>query len=114
MAKDFMQQRLRNEPFWGHIELMGMIVKTLYEIKDFDFDDIVFWDLPYLMDKYRNISFKYQGEVFHIETDENQGETAVKFEDTWYKTKQDFFEKARIDEKLLTAIYEDLYKFEVA
>ena len=113
-AKEFMQQRLKNEAFWGHIELMGMIVNALYEVRDFDYDDIVFYDLFYLIDKYKSITFKYQGDVYEIETDNSQGDVAIKFGNNWYKTKQDFFEKARIGEKLLTAIYEDLYKFEVA
>ncbi|RKM56822.1 sel1 repeat family protein [Butyrivibrio sp. CB08] len=113
-GKEFMQERLRVEPFWGHIELMGLIVNTLYGVRNFDYDDIVFWDLFYLVDRHKDISFKYQGNIYKIETDNSQAEVAIKFGDVWYKSKQDFFEKARIDEKLLTAIYEDLYKFEVA
>ena len=113
-AKNFMGQRLKYEPFWGHIELMGNIVGALYKVQNFDYDDITFYDLFYLMDRYKSISFKYQGEIYSIETDDSMEQTAIKFGDTWFKTKQDFFEKARIDEKLLTAIYDDLYKFEVA
>lgn len=113
-AKCFMQQRLKYEPFWGHIELMGMIVNRLYGISDFDYDDVTLYDLFYLIDKHKSISFKYQGEKYSIEVDKSQGELAIKFGDTWYKSKQDFFEKARIEEKPLTSLYEDLYKFEVA
>ena len=113
-AKNFMGQRLKYEPFWGHIELMGNIVGALYKVQNFDYDDITFYDLFYLMDRYKSISFKYQGEIYSIETDDSMEQTAIKFGDTWFKNKQDFFEKARIDEKLLTAIYDDLYKFEVA
>ena len=113
-AKDFMGQRLKYEPFWGHMELMGNIVDALYKVRDFDYDDITFYDLFYLMDRYKNISFKYQGEIYSVETDDSLEQPAIKFGDKWYKTKQDFFEKARIEEKLLTAIYDDLYKFEVA
>ncbi len=114
LAKDFMQQRLKHEPFWGHIELMGDIIETLYKVKDFDYDDVTFYDLFYLMDRHKNITFKYQGEIYSIETEDSLEQTAIRFGDIWYKSKQDFFEKARINEKLLTAIYDDLYKFEVA
>lgn len=113
-AKCFMQQRLKYEPFWGHIELMGMIVNRLYGIRDFDYDDVTLYDLFYLIDKHKSISFKHQGEKYSIEVDKSQGELVIKFGDTWYKSKQDFFEKARIEEKPLTSLYEDLYKFEVA
>ena len=38
----------------------------------------------------------------------------IRFDGDWYRTIDDFFEKAQIGEELLTSLYEELYDFEVA
>ena len=38
----------------------------------------------------------------------------IRFDGDWYRTIDDFFEKAQIGEELLTSFYEELYDFEVA
>lgn len=38
----------------------------------------------------------------------------IRFDGYWYRTTDDFFEKAQIGEELLTSLYEELYDFEVA
>ena len=37
----------------------------------------------------------------------------IRFDGDWYRTIDDFFEKAQIGEELLTSLYEELYDFEV-
>ena len=37
----------------------------------------------------------------------------IRFDGDWYRTTDDFFEKAQIGEELLTSLYEELYDFEV-
>jgi hypothetical protein len=37
----------------------------------------------------------------------------IRFDGDWYRTIDNFFEKAQIGEELLTSLYEELYDFEV-
>ena len=37
----------------------------------------------------------------------------IRFDGDWYRTIDDFFEKAQIGEELLTSLYEELYDLEV-
>ena len=38
---------------------------------------------------------------------------SVRFDNHWYRTIDDFFRKAELDEEHLTTLYEELYDFEV-
>jgi len=66
-----------------------------------------------LLSKPNKLSFRYENKTYHIESVEEDGECAVRFEDTWYRTRDDFFKKAVIKNELLTSIYSELYLFEV-
>ena len=44
---------------------------------------------------------------------EEDGELIIRFNDKWYKTREDFFAKACIDDLPLTHVYDALYGFEV-
>ena len=47
-AKAFLAERLSYDAFWGHIEVMGRIVRLLYELTPFDEDEADFYDLFHL------------------------------------------------------------------
>ena len=44
---------------------------------------------------------------------EEDGELIIRFNDKWYKTREDFFAKACIGDLPLTHVYNALYGFEV-
>lgn len=39
-----MAERLSKDPFWGHIEVMGRIIRFLYKLTDFDEERADFYD----------------------------------------------------------------------
>ena len=50
-AKSFMAERLSHEAFWGHINVMGRIVRFLYSLLSFEKNRSDFYDLFYLTEK---------------------------------------------------------------
>lgn len=66
-AKDFMAERLSAEAFWGHISVMGRIVRLLYELIPFDEADFDFYDMFYKVDVPGRYSFEYEDEKYLIE-----------------------------------------------
>ena len=60
------------------------------------------------------MSFLFEGEPHEVEAVEEDGAVVIRFDRKWYRTIDDFFEKAQIGDDLLTTLYEELYNFEVA
>ena len=50
-GKEFLAERLSADPFWGHIEVMGRIIRLLYEITPYEENKSDFYDLFYLTDQ---------------------------------------------------------------
>ena len=136
-AKRFMAERLSHDPFWGHIEVMGRIIRFLYTLTPFDVEKADFYDLFYLTETPGIYSMKYWDkagekkirlEVIADDTDadpvkENKGpvaETAtmpktgiaIKYDGKWYRNFEDFLAKARLRTERFTAVYDIFYDIE--
>ena len=48
-----------------------------------------------------------------MESVQDGGDIAVRFDDHWYHTVDDFFQKAELDGEALTKLYEELFEFEL-
>ncbi|MBR4760625.1 MAG: sel1 repeat family protein [Lachnospiraceae bacterium] len=116
-SKRFMAERLSVEAFWGHIEVMGRIVRKLYELTEFDIQTATFYDLFYLTKEPCNLSFKYYDRKYKIEIkkdeEENNEKTAICFEGKWYRSFEEFCEKAKIENEKITVVYDEIYDPEV-
>lgn len=112
-AKYFLAQRLFYNPFFGDLNNMKWLIEELYKLIPFDEDDFDFYDMYYLLQSPCKITFKYGNKKHSVEAVEEDGECVICFDGTWYRTRDDFFKKAAIDNKVLTEIYDDLYLFEV-
>lgn len=112
-AKRFLADRLCVTRFFGDRNIMKWLIEDLYTIIDFDKTDFDLYDLYYLQKKPSNVSFRYETKKYHVGSFDMEDGLAVKFEDIWYRTIDDFFAKATIEGELLTDLYFDLYAFEV-
>lgn len=112
-AKDFLAQRLSYNAFFGHLNVMKWLIDALYELIEFDYEGFDFYDLYYLLTKPVKIRFKFRGKEQNLEAIEEDGSVVVKFNDKWFRDRDDFFGKACIDNERLTAIYDRLKGFEV-
>ncbi len=112
-AKRFMAERLSVEAFWGHIEVMGRIVRFMYELKNLDDNKVDFYDLFYLTQKSGKYALYYGKKKYALEVVDEDGEKAIRFNDKWYKCFEDLCQKAAIDGNKVTNIYDEIYRVEV-
>lgn len=112
-VKWFLAQRIRYSQFFGDLNVMKWTVEDLYAMIEFDEADFDFYDLYYLLKEPVKVAFRYKGRKYHVESVQDEGTMAVRFEDKWFRTIDDFFNKAVIDGKLLIVLYRDFYGFEV-
>ena len=112
-AKDFLAQRISYNAFFGNLNIMKWLIDDLYKIIEFDPDYVDFYDLYYVLNRPAKISFFYEDEEQKLESVLEEGACVVHFNDKWYRTRDDFFQKAVLDGNKLTAICDDFYGFEV-
>lgn len=111
-AKQFMAERLSLEAFWGHLEVMGRIIKRIYALETFDPKHLDLYDLFYLSDKPCTVSFKYRGKAYKLAISDD-ADNGICFEDKWYRNVNELCEKAMLNDRKLTQIYDEIYDMEV-
>lgn len=111
-AKRFMAERLSVEAFWGHIEVMGRIVRFLYQLIPFDYKKADFYDLFYLTETPGNYIMKRNGKKIKIEVIKENDEKAIGCNNRWYRSFEDFCLKADTENEKFTSIYDELYDVE--
>ena len=114
-AEDFLAQRIRHNAFFGNLNIMKWLIDDLYELIDFDEEFFDFFDLYYLLKTPHKIIFYYGDEEapLTVESVMEGEECAVCFNGKWFHSRDDFFAGASVDGIKLTAVYDDLYGFEV-
>lgn len=109
-AKFFLQQRIRYTHFFGDLNIMKWLIEDLYTMIPFDSLEFDFYDLYYLLKQPVTVRFRYNGNMYTIETEEG---TAIHFFDQWYRNVDDFMYKAYIEDDKLHGLYGQMYGFEV-
>ena len=113
-AKDWLAQRIHFNAFFGNLNIMKWLIDDLYKLIEFDEDYFDFFDLYYLLNTPHKIKFFYEDEEMNLESVMEGDECVVCFNGKWYHSRDDFFKDAVTkDGTKLTAIYGDLYGFEV-
>ena len=109
-AKFFLQQRIRYTHFFGDLNIMKWLIEDLDTMIPFDSLEFDFYDLYYLLKQPVTVRFRYNGNMYTIETEEG---TAIHFFDQWYRNVDDFMYKAYIEDDKLHGLYGQMYGFEV-
>ena len=104
-AKNFMAERLSGDPFWGHIEVMGRIVRYLYKLTPYDPDRGDFYDLFYLTEKPGKYRMTRNGKKIELEVTEENGQKAISYEGKWFRSFEDFCMKAENNGEKFTTNY---------
>lgn len=112
-AKEVLAQRISINHFFGNLNIMKWLIDDVYKIVEFDNEYFDLYDLYHVLKKPTKVVFEYDDKTYEIESVEENGECVIFFNDSWYRTIDDFFAKAKIEGELLTALYFDLYAFEV-
>lgn len=87
---------------------MKWLIDDLYEIIEFDPEYVDFFDLYYVLKRPARVIFFYGDEKHTIESLIEDGVCVVRFDDKWYRDRDEFFKKARLDERKLTTIHRNL------
>lgn len=112
-AKDFLAQKIVDNPFFGHLNIMKWLVEDLYELTDLDRSDFDLFDLYALMREPIRVAFMYEGEEYEVESVAEDGGISIRFGNTWYRDIDDFFAKAVLDGERIPVQYNWLYSFRV-
>lgn len=112
-AKEFLAQRIKYNAFFGNLNIMSWLIKDLYELIEFDEDFVDLFDMYYLLRKPAKVSFKINKKKYEIESLMEDGECVIKFGENWYRTVDDFIQKASINNRAITALSDQFYSWEV-
>lgn len=112
-AKYVLAMRIEENPFFGNISIMKYLIWDLYTLKEIDKKHFDLYDLFELLKTPVKISFYYEDEKHLVESVEENDNIAIHFDNKWYRTVTDFFEKAEIEGKRLVVLGCELYDFEV-
>ena len=112
-AKDFLAQRIRHNAFFGNLNIMKWLIDDLYELIEFDEEYFDFFNLYYLLRTPHKVSFIYEDNEQSLESVMEGNECTVCFNGKWFHSRDDFFKDGCIGNNKLTAIYDELYGFEV-
>ena len=111
-TKDFLAQRIKYSLFFGDLNIMKWIIEDLYTMIPIDYAAFDLYDLYYILKTPEVIAFKYMDKEYIVEACEDNGDVSIKFYDEWYRSTDDFFYKAAIDDQRIIAISDKLYDFE--
>ena len=112
-ARYYLGERIQENPFFGNLSIMKWAIEEIYRLREFDPEDFEFYDLYHLLKKPVKVQFVFEENVHEVEAVEEDGEVVIRFDDKWFRTIDDFFQKAELEGELLTTRYEELYDFEV-
>lgn len=104
----------KNPSWWGNIEEMETVVMMLHE-NSIDWEEnIDLYDLFWIAGEERSLTFRYKNIRFKAECMTEEGRVVIRFNNQWYGDIQDFYEKAKIGGRPVTALYDDLSGYEIA
>ncbi len=112
-AVEFLAMRIQEHPFFGDLNIMKWTIEEIYKLREFDKEDMWLYDLYYLLISPVKVKFSFEDDAHEVEAVEEDGAVVIRFDDKWFRTVDDFFQKAELDGELLTMRYEELYDFEV-
>ena len=112
-AKDFLAQRLKYHRFFGDLTIMKYLIRDLYQLREMDEELFDLYDLYALCRKPVKITFCYENQKYILECVEEDGYCVVHFDHHWYRSIDEFFQKAYLMNRPITSYYYDLYAFEV-
>lgn len=113
IARDFLSQRIRVNPFFGNLNIMKWMIEDIYKLREFDPEFMELYDLYYVFRGPAKVMFTFEGKEHEVESTKEGGGIVVRFDDKWFRNVDDFFNKAELDGELITMRYEELSDFEV-
>lgn len=112
-ARDFLAQRIQYNPFFGNLNIMKWMIADIYRLREFDPVTMDLYDLYYVLASPAKVRFTFEFTEHEVEAVQEDGGLVIRFDDKWFRTVDDFFQKAELEGELLTTRWEELYDFEI-
>ena len=112
-AKELLPERMRYTEFFGDINVMEWLVNDLYQLIEPDYSDLDIFDLFYVMKTPAAAGFYWNQKRYVIRSMIENGEYAVKFNDRWYRSMNELFQKAELNGKPLYVRCNEIYNIKV-
>lgn len=113
-AKDLLCLQMSWNYFFGQMNVMKNIVRSIHELAGFDDTDFDCFDLIKVFEQPMKVIFRYNHKRYEVESVKDEEGCSVRFANKWYRSAEDFLERAEIDNKRIVEINTELYGFEVA
>jgi len=121
-AMNRFDNRLAQNPFFGDISNMNWAINSFYHLCEVDYDDIGFYDMMYLLRRPCKIKFEdFDGNEYEIKSefdfdehpDAQEGDTSIFFNDKWYRSILDFYNKCHINGEHIIDIKDEFFNYKV-
>ena len=112
-ARDFLAFRIRYNPFFGNLNMMGWLIRDLYELVLVDYADLRLFDMYEVLTRPTKVRFMYSRKSHEMEAVEESDGIAVRLDDKWYRSVEDMFRNAILDGERLAVLEDMLYSIEV-
>ena len=112
-ARLMIARRIADSDFFGDRTIMKEIMEGIYRLQPEGLDEIDLYDLYHLLEQPCTVRFRFEGRPQEVQSLEEDGAVVIRFGSRWFRTTEDFFVGAEIDGERLTALYAELYAFEV-
>ncbi len=112
-AREILSIRQSHRPFWGNLKTMRDILETASMMAGNNFDFIDLYDLMTLESKKAVVTFDYNETLRQIDISTDEDGALYQFEGKFYRGAERFLEKARIDGKRITTVFDLISDIEV-
>ena len=114
-ARTGFAEYLRSNPsWWGNIEEMEKVVLMMHRLSPSTDGLSDLYDLFWLSEKECCLTFRYRGIPCTVECIAEDGKMVIRFNNRWYRSISDFFEKAKIGGRPVTALFGELIEYQVS
>lgn len=112
-AEEFLAERIQKNPFFGNLNMMKWLKGDVYELRTMDEDNLGLYDLYVLFRKPVKVKIRIRGKNYEAEVSGEGEDRAINFNGKWFRTIDDFFKKASVDDMLLTELYDEVDRIQV-
>ncbi len=113
-AKKRLALRISENQFFGNLSIMKHLILDMYSLTRVNEGEIDLFDLYEILRRPSRVSFRYAGRQHTVQSVAEDGRVVIQFDGgKWYRTTDDFFERAAIGDVHLTEICLELTDFEV-
>ena len=111
-ARGFMAERLSHDAFWGHLEVMGRIIRLLHRLSPEEMPGSDFYDLFYMTEEpgqYVLMPFGFEDREIVLDVTGEGEERVLSCDGRCYRDFADFCSKMSVNGRKITELYDEYF-----